>query len=407
MENRGDRQIRNNRRLSFALAILTLLLASFLSSLISTRVYRPMPEAIVEVVSKSTLDSQELSFSAYRLTRAEPKSYISKVEDSRGQSYYLSYNWKVQAKLIVANALILLLAGVVIYRVFKDYRKQMRDLASRPIVKLTGIVTNILSGASKEADLDRILEEVIPLIDNGIPKAKLEESLGQLFMAEKQRREFTANVTHELKTPLTSINGYAEIISSGLANEEDKRKFADIILAEGNRLLNMIDEIIRLSQYETKSYEGMDFESFDLGQLAKKACAEMRTYGQTKGVDISCFAERVMVRADEDMIYEMITNLISNGIKYNTPPGSVQVIVKNAYPYGQIQVADDGIGISQEDQARVFERFYMVNRNNRSHSGTGLGLSLVKHIVEKHEGKIQLKSSLGSGSSFTIWLPMD
>src|SRR5699024_1085586 len=159
-------------------------------------------------------------------------------------------------------------------------------------------------------------------------------------------------------------------------------------------------KIIRLSQYESAYTNIMDYEFLDLGETAEQICEEMQVYAKTKDINLTCSSQKVMVKVDYSMIYELMANLISNGIKYNTPPGNVNVSVAKSLDYAEIVVEDDGIGISEEDQKRIFERFYMVSRNGKRHSGTGLGLSLVKHIVERHNGKIIINSELGKGSKF-------
>lgn len=391
----------------FILAILTLMITMLLTSLINIRVFRPKPEEIARGISQMTIDSDSLSFSGYRIVKEKPSNYLIQVEDSKGEIYYLQNNPLLLKKLILANIITFVAMSIVTVKIIGYYRQDIRNKTLWPVSKLSDAMVNIMSGTSTEGDLDKILEEIPPLIDNNMSSEKLEQSINKLFTAEKQRREFTANVTHELKTPLTSINGYAEMIASGLANEADMVKFSNVILDEGRRLLEMIDEIIRLSQYESASSNIMDYEFLDLGETAQQVCEEMQVYAQTKDIELTCTSQKVMVKVDYSMINELMSNLISNGIKYNSPPGKVHVSIGKSLDYAEIIVEDDGIGIGEEDQKRIFERFYMVSRNGKRYSGTGLGLSLVKHIVERHNGKISLSSELGKGSRFTIKLPFD
>lgn len=391
----------------FILAILSIIITMLLTSLINYKVFRPKPEEIRVGVSQMNLDSEELSFSGYRILKDKPTNYLIKLQDSQGKTFYLENDSYVLNKMVWANIVSFLLISLTTIKIIGYYRQDIRNKTLWPVAKLSDVMFNIMSGTSNEGDLDILLEEIQPLIDNNMSSEKLEQSINKLFTAEKQRREFTANVTHELKTPLTSINGYAEMIASGLANEEDMVKFSNVILDEGRRLLEMIDEIIRLSQYESASTNIMDYEFLDLGETAEQICEEMQVYAKTKDINLTCLSQKVMVKVDYSMIYELMANLISNGIKYNTPPGNVNVSVAKSLDYAEIVVEDDGIGISEEDQKRIFERFYMVSRNGKRHSGTGLGLSLVKHIVERHNGKIIINSELGKGSKFIIQIPFD
>lgn len=227
----------------------------------------------------------------------------------------------------------------------------------------------------------------------------------KLIEAEKSRREFTANVTHELKTPLTSINGYAEMIASGLVKDGDVEKFSNIILSEGNRLLQMINEILQLSKYDSGYKDKMKKEELDLSEVAEEVTEDMIHYAKIEEINLSFEGEKALLNADRKMMYELATNLISNAIKYNLKGGSVYVKVKNKERSVTLSVADTGIGIKKEDQRRIFERFYMVNRSSNGTMGTGLGLSLVKYIVLNHNGSIDLKSEIGKGSTFIVELP--
>lgn len=393
---------------NFFLRASLIILASFLAALIlASWILRPSPQDLASLIAKTDLDSQELSFSSYKILKDQPKSFLGQARDLGGQTYYIKNSTTSLVKLGFSSLLILLLINLLSYKVLKAYSDRMRDRTLKPVHLVSQVITDILSGRNNQADLDKVMEDIKPIFQPGsLSSEEIEASITRLFKAEKNRREFTANVTHELKTPLTSINGYAEMIASGLVKEEDSRTFATIINSEGNRLLEMIDEIIRLSRYESQSRSDMDIERIDLGQEVSNIAFNMQTYAKTKGIDLSYTVQKVMAPADSAMVYEMLTNLISNAIKYNTPPGKVEVTVKNSYPFAEIRVKDDGIGIGEENLDRIFERFYMVNRNSNKTTGTGLGLSLVKHIVESHKGTIKVKSTLGQGSEFTVLLPM-
>ena len=222
--------------------------------------------------------------------------------------------------------------------------------------------------------------------------------------AERMRREFTANVSHELKTPLQGIIGSAELIENGLVKPEDMPRFVGHIRSEASRLMALISDIIRLSRLDEG--EEMPCESVDLYAEAEEAEENLRTAAEEKGVKLSLTGEGAEISGVRRLVYEIIYNLCDNAIKYNRPGGSVEVRVTQSESEAAVTVADTGIGIAPEDQARVFERFYRVDKSRSKESGgTGLGLSIVKHAVQYHHGSIDLKSTPGEGTTIKVTFP--
>ena len=222
--------------------------------------------------------------------------------------------------------------------------------------------------------------------------------------AERMRREFTANVSHELKTPLQGIIGSAELIENGLVKPEDMPRFVGHIRSEASRLMALISDIIRLSQLDEG--EEMPRESVDLYAEAEEAEENLRTAAEEKGVKLSLTGEGAEISGVRRLVYEIIYNLCDNAIKYNRPGGSVEVRVTQSESEAAVTVADTGIGIAPEDQARVFERFYRADKSRSKESGgTGLGLSIVKHAVQYHHGSIDLKSTPGEGTTIKVTFP--
>lgn len=216
------------------------------------------------------------------------------------------------------------------------------------------------------------------------------------------RREFSANVSHELKTPLTSINGYAEMIENGMAKDEDINKFASIIRTEGARLLNLIDSIINLSKIEEED-NNKDFKIIDIHSIGENTIENLNLIGLGKNIDLNLYGESTFINGNESMIEELIYNLLDNGIKYTPSGGSVDLEIKNQDDWAVIKVTDTGIGISDSQQSRIFERFYTVDKSrSKKIQSIGLGLSIVKHIVEHHHGKIKLVSEINKGTEITI-----
>lgn len=223
--------------------------------------------------------------------------------------------------------------------------------------------------------------------------------------SEKLRREFTANVSHELKTPLHSISGYAELMKDDVVKPEDIRPFADKIYKESQRTIRMVEDIISLSHLDEGADE-VQWEMTDVGQIAGEAVERLRPEADANEVRITSDTGQAMMKAKPALIREIMTNLIDNAIKYNKPGGAVNVTVRNNDGQTDVVVEDNGIGIPEEDQSRIFERFYRVDKSHsREIGGTGLGLSIVKHAVLIHNGSIELKSAPGKGTKITIHFP--
>ncbi len=219
------------------------------------------------------------------------------------------------------------------------------------------------------------------------------------------RREFTANVSHELKTPLTSISGYAELMQEGAVRPEDIRRFSGKIYDEAQRLITLVGDIIRLSQLDSR--ENLPPRvSTDLWELCETQLAHLEHAARKKAVSLHLVGDRVTVFGAEHILSEMVYNLCDNAIKYNKEGGSVTVEL-TALPDGtQLCVRDTGIGIPQEEFERIFERFYRVDKSHsREVGGTGLGLSIVKHAAAYHQATIAVDSTLGEGTAITLHFP--
>lgn len=222
--------------------------------------------------------------------------------------------------------------------------------------------------------------------------------------AERNRREFTANVSHELKTPLQSIMGSAELMENGLVKAEDMERFVGHIRTEAGRLVMLIDDIIRLSQLD----EGceMPFENVDLYEVASEVAAGLADTAAVKDIEVTITGETVWIKSVRRLLTEIVFNLCDNAIKYNKNGGTVEVSISRQDTKAVISVKDSGIGIPPEHQTRIFERFYRVDKSRSKESGgTGLGLSIVKHAVQYLNGKIDLQSSPGEGTNIWITLP--
>lgn len=222
--------------------------------------------------------------------------------------------------------------------------------------------------------------------------------------AERNRREFTANVSHELKTPLQGIIGSAELIENGMVKPEDLPRFVGHIHAEAARLVTLIDDIIRLSQLDEG--DAMPTEPVDLLAVSQEAAENLHDAAAARNVTVSVTGQPAVLPGVHRLIYEIVYNLCDNAIKYNRDGGRVDVTVAADAGGSSITVADTGIGIAPEHQARVFERFYRVDKSHsKASGGTGLGLSIVKHAVQYHHGRIELESTPGTGTTIRVVFP--
>ena len=222
--------------------------------------------------------------------------------------------------------------------------------------------------------------------------------------AERNRREFTANVSHELKTPLQGIIGSAELIENGMVKPDDLPRFVGHIHAEAARLVTLIDDIIRLSQLDEG--DAMPTEPVDLLAVSQEAAENLQDAAAARGVTVGVTGQPAVIPGVRRLIYEIVYNLCDNAIKYNRDGGRVDVTVAVDADGSSITVADTGIGIAPEHQSRVFERFYRVDKSHsKASGGTGLGLSIVKHAVQYHHGRIELESTPGTGTTIRVVFP--
>lgn len=224
--------------------------------------------------------------------------------------------------------------------------------------------------------------------------------------AEKMRQEFTANVSHELKTPLTTIKGFGEMFGSGMiTRKEDVLKYGSMIERESERLLFLINDIIRLSEIEEHTEELRT--PVELRTAAQDALQILEARVQQNDIHVELKGDCLILNSNDGYMRELFINLIDNAIKYNNPGGMVRVSIEKLEHQAKIVVADNGIGIPINAQSRIFERFYRVDKSrSKQRGGTGLGLSIVKHIVDCHNGTISLRSELGKGTEITILLPL-
>lgn len=235
----------------------------------------------------------------------------------------------------------------------------------------------------------------------------LVQDVTERMRGEQMRREFTANVSHELKTPLTSISGFAEIIQDGYVKPEDTKEFAGRIFKEAQRLITLVNDVIKISQLDEGKIQ-FEKETVDLYEETREIFKHLEPKAEEAGVHLYLYGPHIKVNTVKTILEEILTNLCDNGVKYNKPGGSLTVTLSQDGEAIQVAVEDTGIGIAQEDKNRIFERFYRVDKSHsKAIGGTGLGLSIVKHGSLFLGAKMKVESSLGEGSRFILTLPVD
>lgn len=282
--------------------------------------------------------------------------------------------------VLVLSVLIVLLCILLSHVLTKRLLQPIEKLASN------------LDGVNQ----DNIYDEIKPFIQT------IKEQHINILNSAKMRQEFTANVSHELKTPLTAISGYAELIGSGMADEKDTKRFAEEIHHSSDRLLTLINDIIKLSELDDEDLE-FDFEQIDLYTMAQSCLDMMDVQAGKQDITLNLEGEHCTVVANRNLMDELLYNLCSNAVRYNNRGGSVWVTIKLVTGRVMLSVKDTGIGISKEHQERVFERFYRVDQSRSKQSGgTGLGLAIVKHIVAQHNAEMVMESEPGKGTEVRI-----
>ena len=263
-----------------------------------------------------------------------------------------------------------------------------------------GEIRSERNGREFQFDISRIESE-----DAFVGTVLLAFDVTEQAFAEQNRREFTANVSHELKTPLQSITGSAELLENGLVKPEDVPRFVGMIRTEAARLVTLVDDIIHLSQLDEGA--APDRETVDLLETVKDEASALGDSATEKGIHVSVSGESVSISGVRSFLHEMIYNLCDNAIKYNVENGSVEITVVRKEQEAVVTVKDTGIGIPAEHQSRIFERFFRVDKSrSKASGGTGLGLSIVKHIAQYHGTTIKLQSEFGCGTTVSVVFPL-
>lgn len=233
-----------------------------------------------------------------------------------------------------------------------------------------------------------------------------EEMMRDLQQLEQMRKDFVSNVSHEIQSPLTSVSGYARALKQVNLSEEQRGRYLDIIISEADRLSNMSAGLLKLSQLESQSHQ-LELTEFSLDEQIRRVIVAIQPQWSPRGIRFDLQLKTVRIKADSDLLSQVWTNIIGNSIKFSPDASVISVSILQDARHAIVRIADTGIGISPEDQTRVFERFFKADRaHSRRYSGSGMGLSIVKQIVTLHHGDIQVDSKLGEGTAITVTMPL-
>lgn len=323
---------------------------------------------------KSTTSAKHTFYYAMQLSDGNVLR-IGKVSSS---VYHLMWN---MAALILG-------VGVCVFGICVLFAKRLTINIVEPIEKMADNIVLV--------DEAEVYEEMRPFVST------IKQQHIDILNHAKMRQEFTANVSHELKTPLTAISGYAELIESGMTNGQDTQHFANEIHRSAERLQRLINDIIKLSELDDSDLK-LEFETLDLYEMGKNCISLMDMQAQKNEVTLMLEGTPVQISGNRTLIEELLYNLCSNAVRYNKRGGTVTILVTTENGRPTISVKDTGIGIPKEHQDRIFERFYRVDKSrSKSTGGTGLGLAIVKHIVAQHDAQIELNSEEGVGTEIKV-----
>ncbi|WP_342503694.1 HAMP domain-containing sensor histidine kinase [Lysinibacillus sp. FSL L8-0126] len=296
-------------------------------------------------------------------------------------------------KLILNFATYALVIGSVVFIVAARF-------LVKPIKKLTTATKHIAGG---DFNVELNIKQSGEL---GTLAKSFEDMAEGLQQLEQMRREFVSNVSHEVQSPLTSISGYAAALKQVDITDEEKSRYLDIIMSEAKRMSKMSDSLLKLSLLESKT-QPMQCATFSLDEQIRRVIIAIQPQWSARNIQFNLHLQAVHIMADYDQLNQVWTNLLTNSIKFSNEGSMIEVSMKQDAHHVIVRVSDSGIGISLEDQKRIFERFFKADRSHsRKYDGSGMGLAIVKQIVSLHQGDIQVESKLGQGTTIIIQLPL-
>jgi len=394
------------------ISVLVLLLANTAANRLTSNMLRQLDEINFDGNNIAEYDELIPFVKKINQQRRETDVQIASLENRTGTIEVITDNMR-EGLLLIDKSEIVLFANKSAAEIFHEFSGSMAGKSFLYVcrdIEFQRRVKQCLSGNSTELTF-KLRNRIYNIYFSPVYCGKDINGGAILFFdcterhkAEQQRKEFSANVSHELKTPLTSIYALAEIIEKGIAKKDDVKGFAGKITIQAQRLISTIEDIIRLSEFDEGKVT-RDFSEFNLYDLAESVIEVLREKATEKNVAISIDGIQTNLTANKRMIDELMYNLIDNAIKYNKEGGSVSVSIARENGFHKIIVSDTGIGIPIEHKIRIFERFYRVEGSrSKKTGGTGLGLSIVKHITEHHGGKIEIESIPGAGTTVICWI---
>ena len=392
--------------------IVALALSGILASQISKRIARPLNDLDLEhPLENNTYDEISPLLNRINFQHKEIKSQVKELQQKKDEFNQITSSMNEGLVLLDNNGTILSInpaAQNILetdeYCIGKDFltidrRHDMSIAIQNALNNGKSEIRSEINGREYQFDISRIQSA-----NKTIGAVLLAFDITERELAEKTRREFTANVSHELKTPLQGIIGSAELIEGGMVKPEDMPRFVSHIKEEAKRLVVLIEDIIRLSELDEGSE--MPQSEVNLLDIANEVKNDLDETAKAKNVSIQVSGKNVVIEGVKRLIYEIIFNLCDNAIKYNKDGGKVDISVSETESNSVIKVKDNGIGIAPEEQNHIFERFYRVDKSHsKSSGGTGLVLSIVKHAVQYHNGTVTIDSQIGKGTEITIAIP--
>lgn len=392
--------------------IVALALSGILASQISKRIARPLNDLDLEhPLENNTYDEISPLLNRINFQHKEIKSQVKELQQKKDEFNQITSSMNEGLVLLDNNGTILSInpaAQNILetdeYCIGKDFltidrRHDMSIAIQNALNNGKSEIRSEINGREYQFDISRIQSA-----NKTIGAVLLAFDITERELAEKTRREFTANVSHELKTPLQGIIGSAELIEGGMVKPEDMPRFVSHIKEEAKRLVVLIEDIIRLSELDEGS--AMPQSEVDLLNIANEVKNNLDETAKAKNVSIQVSGKNVVIEGVKRLIYEIIFNLCDNAIKYNKDGGKVDISVSETESNSVIKVKDNGIGIAPEEQNHIFERFHRVDKSHsKASGGTGLGLSIVKHAVQYHNGTVTIDSQIGKGTEITIAIP--
>lgn len=386
--------------------ILAIAISGFLANYLAKRISKPINEIDLDhPLSKPSYEEIQPLLTRVDSQNKQIEKQIDDLHQKKKEFNSVTDN--------ISEGLILLNKETEVVSI-NNAARQLFQTEDQNAIIATEEIKDLIEKAKQGKEAETILrkdEAIIRVIANPIYSHSVFTGISILafdvtntYEAERTRKEFTANVSHELKTPLQTIMGSAELLQNHLVKQDDIPSFYEKIHQESSRMLTLIDDIIRLSQLDESSQ--VEENTLRINDSAKEAINSLKESAKKKNIQIQTNLNEAFIKANSRLIYEIIYNLIDNAIRYSNNDSSIEVSTYTDIHHAYLKVKDNGIGIPLEDQSRIFERFYRVDKSHsRATGGTGLGLSIVKHAVKLSHGTIALESELNKGSTFTVTFP--